>query len=259
MKILKLLGAVAVAASLFACGGGGSGVAINTPPIANAGTNQTTINSAIILDASASDDLDGDNLTYSWKIVEKPTLSNAVLIGDNLEKPSIYLDKLGTYKFELIANDGFENSAPSYVNVYLISAGSSSVGRILPTTQSTPIMVSYISTSNDEKYAAYASAVVTNIHIYATNTGGRTSSNGVLISANILVFRSLVASFLDGVYAKSIDLLPQYYIDYQRIAEEITTYEEGDAAYMLNNVGGSESDVQYIHDLYTAARNRLTN
>lgn len=51
----------------------------NTPPVANAGADQTVVASQQVhLDGSASSDADGDALQFHWKFVNRPIGSTGV-------------------------------------------------------------------------------------------------------------------------------------------------------------------------------------
>ena len=46
---------------------------INTPPVANAGPNQTvSIGSQVFLEGNHSSDVDGDSLSYQWVLISQP-------------------------------------------------------------------------------------------------------------------------------------------------------------------------------------------
>src|SRR4030042_236185 len=86
----------------------------NTPPVANAGPNQTvTVGTLVTLNGSGSTDVDGDPLTYSWSFTTIPSGSGAILSDPTLVNPTFTVDKPGTYVIQLIVNDGFVNSAPA--------------------------------------------------------------------------------------------------------------------------------------------------
>ena len=89
---------------------------VNTPPVANAGPNQSlTVLSTVQLDGSKSTDIDGNSLTYSWSFLTVPTGSKAVLSNPNAVQPTFVADVLGTYIVQLVVNDGTVNSTPSTV------------------------------------------------------------------------------------------------------------------------------------------------
>ncbi len=89
-------------------------VVANTKPIADAGPNQKIENygTEIILDGSNSSDDDGDNITYSWEILLKPTDSKAKLIDPENISPTFDGDEIGTYEIQLTVKDRnvFSNS-----------------------------------------------------------------------------------------------------------------------------------------------------
>lgn len=89
----------------------------NSPPVANAGTNQTVfVGSTVILDGTASSDVDGNPLTYRWSLTA-PTSSTAQLLNPTSATPSFVADVRGTYVAQLIVNDGFVDSAPASVMI----------------------------------------------------------------------------------------------------------------------------------------------
>ena len=90
----------------------------NTPPVANAGANRTVSPGTLVtLNGSGSSDVDGDPLTYSWTIVNKPAGSNAVLLAPNSVTPVFTVDIAGSYDIRLIVNDGKVDSTPSIVTI----------------------------------------------------------------------------------------------------------------------------------------------
>ncbi len=91
---------------------------VNFPPVADAGPDQTVSEEEEVqLDGSGSTDLDGDPLTYEWKLAKKPAESRAVLSDPTAVQPSITVDKRGTYDLQLRVGDGTEESAPDGVIV----------------------------------------------------------------------------------------------------------------------------------------------
>ena len=88
----------------------------NSAPVANAGADQTSLfGETVILDGSASSDVDGDMLTYSWSFALVPTGSTTFLFDPTAVHPIFDIDMSGDYVVQLIVNDGFVNSAPNTV------------------------------------------------------------------------------------------------------------------------------------------------
>jgi hypothetical protein len=90
--------------------GGGGG-----QPIASAGAAQTVASGATVtLDGSGSSDPNNNPLTYQWTQTAGPavTLSSATAA-----KPTFTAPASGTLTFQLVVNNGTQNSAPSSVNV----------------------------------------------------------------------------------------------------------------------------------------------
>ncbi|KAB2967585.1 MAG: hypothetical protein F9K18_04110, partial [Thermoanaerobaculia bacterium] len=85
----------------------------NSPPVANAGQDQTThVGMTVHLDGSASYDVDGDALLYTWSLVSMPAGSAAALDDATLIRPAFTIDLPGTYLAQLLVNDGTTESAP---------------------------------------------------------------------------------------------------------------------------------------------------
>ena len=83
----------------------------NTPPVANAGTNQqVSVNSPVSISGAQSSDADGDSLSYSWEMTSRPDSSNAELTGAASVSASFTPDIAGNYQLQLTVNDGTETS-----------------------------------------------------------------------------------------------------------------------------------------------------
>ena len=90
----------------------------NTPPVANAGPDDTTaVGATVQLDGSASSDVDGDALTFAWSLISRPAGSTAVLNAPTAVRPTFVADQPGTYVAQLIVNDGQVNSPPDTVTI----------------------------------------------------------------------------------------------------------------------------------------------
>jgi hypothetical protein len=92
---------------------------LNRQPIANAGEDLTgLVGGEVTLDGSQSTDIDGDNLTYQWTLIESPVGSIASLSNENSISPSLTPDMLGSYSIGLTVHDG---ELSSDVDVVVIS------------------------------------------------------------------------------------------------------------------------------------------
>ncbi len=93
----------------------------NSPPTANAGNDQAvTVGDTINLDGNASNDPDGDPITFSWGFVSKPTGSNAILSNPTTATPSFTADVSGDYIINLVVTD--DKGASSATDSVTISA-----------------------------------------------------------------------------------------------------------------------------------------
>ncbi len=84
---------------------------VNSPPVADAGINQSffATGNIVALNGSGSIDDNGDKLTYLWEFVSKPNASKAV-IKNSKNKQSIFVpDLFGVYVVRLTVNDGFSS------------------------------------------------------------------------------------------------------------------------------------------------------
>jgi trimeric autotransporter adhesin len=90
----------------------------NSAPVANPGANQSVnVNALVQLDGSASTDVDGDALTYSWSLISRPAGSSAALSSATAVKPAFTADVAGTYTAQLVVSDGKLNSNPATVTI----------------------------------------------------------------------------------------------------------------------------------------------
>lgn len=90
----------------------------NSGPVADAGPDQTVLTGdTVTLDGTGSSDQDGNQLTYSWSISQKPAGSAAVLTGSSSATPSFVADMEGQYLIELVVSDGKLSSVADTVTV----------------------------------------------------------------------------------------------------------------------------------------------
>jgi hypothetical protein len=90
----------------------------NSPPVANAGPNQTVAPGAnVTLNGSTSTDVDGDPLSFAWSFVARPAGSAAMLSNPAAVLPTFTADRPGDYLVQLVVNDGSAASLPDTVLV----------------------------------------------------------------------------------------------------------------------------------------------
>ena len=90
----------------------------NTPPIAEAGPDQTVpVQALITLNGSGSHDPDGDGLTFQWTLTNQPTRSTIALLNPTFAQPTFIPDLSGIYVVQLIVSDGLNSSQPATVAI----------------------------------------------------------------------------------------------------------------------------------------------
>lgn len=91
---------------------------VNSAPVADAGPDQTVATGALVeLDGSASSDVDGDVLSYTWTLTRRPDGSNAQLSNPGIANPGFVADAAGEYVVTLTVNDGTHDSEADSVRV----------------------------------------------------------------------------------------------------------------------------------------------
>lgn len=105
----------------------------NAIPVANAGEAQNVVvGTTVILDGSTSSDANGDPITYKWMLTSKPESSSTSLDLANSSRPTLTVDRPGTYVATLVVNDGKADSAGASVTV------TASVANAAPVAQAGP-------------------------------------------------------------------------------------------------------------------------
>jgi len=90
----------------------------NIAPVANAGVSQSVVTgSTVTLNGSASNDANGDSLTYAWSIVSKPAGSSVTLSSTTTVNPTFIASAAGSYVLRLVVNDGVLSSNASNVTI----------------------------------------------------------------------------------------------------------------------------------------------
>jgi hypothetical protein len=109
--------------ALGGCLGSGEGPGLQGPlpndePVADAGPDQTVaVGDLVTLDGSASDDFDGDPLTYAWTLTSVPAGSTAALSDPAAISPTFTADLAGDYVATLVVNDGTVSSLADTVTI----------------------------------------------------------------------------------------------------------------------------------------------
>ncbi|MGB0935832.1 MAG: PKD domain-containing protein [Colwellia sp.] len=96
---------------------------VNHKPVANAGIDQKVPanNVLITLDGTASSDVDGDSLTYQWRVSSEPAGSSVSLTNSTGLMPTFTPSHDGSYVVSLTVNDGLIDSLPDNVAVVVAS------------------------------------------------------------------------------------------------------------------------------------------
>jgi hypothetical protein len=96
--------------------------ALNAPPTANAGPDQSGVAGQLVtLDGSGSSDPDGDAMTFLWTLAA-PAGSTAGLAGATTSHPTFTSDLPGTYTATLTVSDGRGGVGTDSVVVSVVSA-----------------------------------------------------------------------------------------------------------------------------------------
>ncbi|NHZ36720.1 PKD domain-containing protein [Massilia rubra] len=86
---------------------------VNAAPIGNAGADQNVfVGAAVIVDGGASNDPNGDSLTYTWTLSTRPASSNAAFASVTTVAPRFNADVAGIYIATLVVNDGKVDGVP---------------------------------------------------------------------------------------------------------------------------------------------------
>jgi len=89
---------------------------LNSSPIASINANSTIfLNQTINLDASPSTDMNGDELTFTWRLLVQPNGSSATINNSDMIAASFQPDVLGNYTIELEVNDGISSNVVNFL------------------------------------------------------------------------------------------------------------------------------------------------
>jgi hypothetical protein len=90
-------------------------LAVITPP------TEIPVGASVTLDASSSNDPDGDKLIFNWTVVAKPAQSPMPMLEGQGQKARFAAPAPGVYTVSLVVNDGKVDSSPAFVNVIVVS------------------------------------------------------------------------------------------------------------------------------------------
>ena len=82
---------------------------VNDPPVADAGPDQADVSLGdVSLDGSDSTDVDEDQITFAWTIINEPYAGAGNLVNANLVNPKLVVDEYGLYEVGLEVCDDEE-------------------------------------------------------------------------------------------------------------------------------------------------------
>ncbi len=128
----------------------------NTPPVANAGPDQSVLAGTNVQLSGGGSDADNDPLTYTWSFISQPDFSSATITADPND-PSVAnftADWSGTYQVQLVVNDSFVDSAPSTMNVMVSPTQEGTVDHVATLTNIAEYLVPTMPLSASIQFAA---------------------------------------------------------------------------------------------------------
>jgi YVTN family beta-propeller protein len=93
----------------------------------SAGKCKLRVGDTVTLDGTRSVDPDGDPLTYRWTLLTTPAGSAATLSDPHAAQPTFVVDQPGTYRVQLIVNDGVADSTPAEIALVVLDANRPSI------------------------------------------------------------------------------------------------------------------------------------
>ncbi len=106
--------------------------AINNPPVANAGPDQTVTLGDTVTLSGIGTDVDGDELTYQWTFVDSPNAS-ATAGPFSTEQVTTFLPDIdGSFLIELVVSDGSTSSPADQLFVIVEQGSDNSAPEALP-------------------------------------------------------------------------------------------------------------------------------
>ena len=242
---------------LVACGGGGglgssssssSGGAANTPPVANAGTNQTVAAGVVVtLNGTASSDPDGTIASYAWT----QTVGTAVtLTGGTTSQPTFTAPLVvaaTTLTFSLIVTDNRGTTSPAATVSVTVNAAVSGNGNVtgrvtfarVPFAGS-PVGLNYAGPVQQPSRGVLVRAIDAGTQVVlATTSTNELGNYSMTVAANTMITVQVVARMLrDNTQA-----LPRWDVRTQDGVAGNNPYTYSDSVPFSSGAAGATHDV----------------
>ncbi|TVU57887.1 PKD domain-containing protein [Vibrio atlanticus] len=117
----------------------------NVPPIVRGtGSPMGAIEGMTIpLDASTSEDPNGDPITFQWSFISKPQASNTVIVNPSSAKPHFLADVAGDYGITVEVSDGELSSFPSKAAYVRVASLTGPHAKVMIDDDPNPVLLPY--------------------------------------------------------------------------------------------------------------------
>ena len=125
----------------------------NVPPIVRGtGSPMGAIEGMTIpLDASTSEDPNGDPITFQWSFISKPQASNTVIVNPSSAKPHFLADVAGDYAITVEVSDGELSSFPSKAAYVRVASLTGPHAKVMIDDDPNPVLLPYRNTWTIDK------------------------------------------------------------------------------------------------------------
>ncbi|MEZ9860445.1 PKD domain-containing protein [Vibrio splendidus] len=124
----------------------------NVPPGVSVGSAMLAIEGmAIPLDASQSEDPNGDPITFHWSFISKPQASNAVIVDPSSAKTHFLADVAGDYGVTVEVSDGEFSSFPPEATYARVASLSGPHAKVTINDEPNPVLLPYSNTWTIDK------------------------------------------------------------------------------------------------------------
>ncbi|PMG25360.1 PKD domain-containing protein [Vibrio splendidus] len=125
----------------------------NVPPIVRGtGSPIGAIEGMTIpLDASTSEDPNGDPITFQWSFISKPQASNTVIVNPSSAKPHFLADVAGDYGITVEVSDGELSSFPSKAAYVRVASLTGPHAKVMIDDDPNPVLLPYSNTWTIDK------------------------------------------------------------------------------------------------------------